>query len=946
MLLRQMIATGRCFVDLAEDTGGNEVALRWDDDKPWVLWAVVTEEADGLLVNAELRRGDRRMPVGVPDLVVGGPDGLVIWEGKAAPFDDRDALRWVNQFRDPYGYGKLPSPIHVPKADADRFLERLYMLPQLPEIDLPLGLSRTTQRVKPVPHLDLFGPESPDAKPWLSGSVKNQLVAKLWFAYAQQRVGALQPGRFISIDTPQDEEGAAEPAVPTEARLIRRDSPNERRALAVLGGLGFRAVADSSPGPDWTGLIPLKRMPMAVAELIAQGWVVFAEQRVVRKPGSPSLSVASGMDWFELHGTIRYPQDDGAEQQVPLPQILAAARSGRKMIQLEDGSQGLLPDKWLQTHGMLTTLGRVKNDHLRYKLSQAAMLDALLDAAELVRVDQTFSLARQRLHEFDGLGPLHEATQFHGALRPYQRDGLGWAAFLRWFGAGGVLADDMGLGKTIQVLAMLQARYAGVPEHCDSPTPASTAPPDNAPQAPRSLGQSASRAANHLPSLVAAPRSVVFNWMDEALRFTPDLRTMAYTGANRQDLRDTFQDYDLIVTSYGLLRRDIAELRSHRFDYVVLDEAQAIKNPASQSAKAARLLEARHRLALSGTPVENHLGDLWSIFEFLNPGMLGSNARFADLLRSSSAGRVGNVGPAVDSAGTEDSASSGGTANGGADSSRAQALGQIAATLRPFILRRTKKQVLDDLPEKTEQTIVCEMEAPQRKLYNELRQYYRGQLLSQFDGGPAGEGGRSPQAGGSSFIVLEALLRLRQVACHPGLIDSKRQSLGSAKLDALLEMLADVIEEGAKALVFSQFTAMLALVRDKLDQQAIRYTYLDGKTRDRRKVVQQFQTDPQVSVFLISLKAGGFGLNLTAAEYVFILDPWWNPAVEAQAIDRTHRIGQTRRVFAYRLICKDSVEQRIIELQNHKRKLAEAIVGDEQNLVRSLTRQDLERLLS
>ncbi|MFW6032707.1 MAG: DEAD/DEAH box helicase, partial [Phycisphaeraceae bacterium] len=617
---------------------------------------------------------------------------------------------------------------------------------------------------------------------------------------------------------------------------------------------------------------------------------ILADQRGIRIPGAASLSVASGIDWFELRGNVRYHTGGGEEQEVSLPEILAAAREGRQMVTLADGSQGLLPEQWLSEHGLLTSLGELEGDHLRFHASQAALLDAMLDERELVSVDERFEQIRQRLREFSGVEPEDPEAIFQGTLRPYQREGLGWMAFLRWFGFGGILADDMGLGKTIQVLAMIQTRRREMKEAGEE----------------------------HRPTLVVAPRSVIFNWIDEAQRFTPELRVQAYAGPEREPLREAFAEHDLIVTSYGLLRRDIAELREQSFDYVILDEAQAIKNPTSQAAKAARIMPARYRLALTGTPVENHLGDLWSIFEFLNPGMLGSNRRFAELVRAS-----GNGSSAPDANPTE-----------------RELVGQVGRVLRPFILRRTKKQVLSDLPEKTEQTIVCEMEPRQRKVYEELRSYYRGHLLDRLDGQ------KSLVGGTAGFMVLEALLRLRQAACHPGLIDDRRAGEGSAKLDVLLELLADIIEENSKALIFSQFTTMLGLVRKKLDERGIKYAYLDGQTRNRREVVEQFQNDPDIPVFLISLKTGGFGLNLTAAEYVFILDPWWNPAVEQQAIDRTHRIGQTQRVFAYRLICEDTVEQRILSLQQRKREIADAVVGGEQNVLRALTREDLEQLLS
>jgi SNF2 family DNA or RNA helicase len=455
--------------------------------------------------------------------------------------------------------------------------------------------------------------------------------------------------------------------------------------------------------------------------------------------------------------------------------------------------------------------------------------------------------------------------------------------FLRRYSFGGCLAEDMGVGKTAQVLAQLEARRV---------------------LRAAANGKGGETDAPCGPSLVVVPKSLVFNWKQEAARFTPQLRVLDHTGLAR-DVAG-FAAYDVILTTYGTLRRDAAEFKDIEFDYIVLDEAQAIKNANTESAKAARLLRGRNRLALSGTPVENHLGELWSIFEFLNPGMLGA----ASVLKL--AGGAGR--------------------NPGEETRRL-----LAHALRPFILRRTKEQVARELPSKSEQTIFCELEGPQRKLYNELRAHYRSTLLNTV----AAQG-----LAKSKIQVLEALLRLRQAACHPGLLDPKRRSDSSAKLDVLIGRLGEIVEEGHKALVFSQFTSLLGIVRDRLDEAGVVYEYLDGSTRDRQAHVERFQNDPACGLFLISLKAGGLGLNLTSAEYVFLLDPWWNPAVEAQAVDRAHRIGQTRQVFAYRLIARDTVEEKVLQLQNSKRELAAAIISEDNSLIRNLQREDLELLLS
>jgi len=490
---------------------------------------------------------------------------------------------------------------------------------------------------------------------------------------------------------------------------------------------------------------------------------------------------------------------------------------------------------------------------------------------------EIFERARRKLSSFEGIAPVFEPPGFRGELRGYQRDGLGWFRFLREFGFGGCLADDMGLGKTVQVLALLASRG------------------HDRGDAPRT-------------SLVVAPRSVVFNWLDEAKRFAPTLRALDYTGIGRSATGLATGEYDLVLTTYGTLRRDALTLSRVPFDYVILDESQAIKNAASQAAKATRLLVGRHRLALSGTPIENHLGELWSLFEFLNPGMLGKSPAF----RAWTAGA------------------------GDADDLSRQAL---ARAVKPFVLRRTKEKVTPELPARTEQTLWCDLGPVQRRLYDQLRDHYRSSLLAKV----SREG-----LAKSKIHVLEALLRLRQAACHPGLIDDARAGRDSAKLDLLVERLAEVIDEGHKAIVFSQFTSLLALLEPRLGALGtIGIAYLDGATpaRQRAEAVARFQDDAGCRLFLLSLKAGGVGLNLTAAGYVFLLDPWWNPAVEAQAIDRAHRIGQSKPVIAYRLVARDTVEERILSLQDKKRALADSILSGDESLLRTLTREDLEALL-
>ncbi len=920
-------------------------------------------EADegGVTIAFEPEVNDRvTMRVAEPDLLVRG--GLCFWGNRVARLDDRGAFDLLVALRE-------GSKISVPIDQRDELMRMLFALPRLPRLDLPEGLHVVESHPTPRPRLTVKRP-SPSKH---GAALDERLVGTVSFDYAGQVVSGNEPREVIvrssapalaaeilasrqaavtapmtaisaeppaavAADSLGDTGGivatpalsppeppTAEPAEAADAadaadeaavvnltQIVYRDLGRENECYARLLQLGFREAYDYGSTRPSLRLGPSK-LPRVVAELSRDGWFVEAEGKLYRPPGEFKVSVTSGIDWFELHGEVQF-----GDQIATLPQLLSALRRGQTTVRLGDGTFGLLPQEWLKKYAPLAGMGEVSRgeddeDHLRFSARQVGFLDALLAGMPEARFDAGFTRARDELARFSGVAAIDAPATFVGELRAYQRDGLGWMSFLRRFGFGGCLADDMGLGKTVQVLALLESRRRlrrGVPDDdaaaltpaAGDPASALATPAIEAASADTTIGGEQQIG----PSLVVAPRSLVFNWMQEAAKFTPRLRVLDHTQADRQRGSKHFMDYDLVLTTYGTLRRDAGYFKDIRFDYAVLDEAQAIKNASSESAKAARLLAADHRLALSGTPVQNHLGELWSLFEFLNPGMMGTASVFREV-------------------------------TGGTAGSDAGARESLSRALRPFILRRTKEQVARDLPEKTEQTLFCELDTEQRRLYNELRDHYRTSLLDRI----AKEGMNK-----AKIQVLEALLRLRQAACHPGLIDKKKASEGSAKLDTLLEQVGEVLEENHKVLVFSQFTTLLAIVRSRLDQRGVVYEYLDGRTRDRQARVERFQNDPDCKLFLISLKAGGLGLNLTAAEYVFLLDPWWNPAVEAQAIDRAHRIGQTRRVFAYRLIAKDTVEEKVLQLQQTKKDLAAAIINADNSLIRTLKRDDLELLLS
>jgi superfamily II DNA or RNA helicase len=860
------------------------VPLAWDGGRPWEFALVIEPDDDDVRpargsaddadaapprpARATLRgmlvRGSERRDLGEPRAILRA--GLVVFAdriarlgGHAGDEGSADvAGGWIDQF-------ERRGPIEFAAAQADGMIERLSRLAEGPRLVVPAWTGWQIESGAPRPKLVLD--DSPavaedDGRPGQRRpQARVHLAGRIWFDYGGIQVAADDPAGAV--------------ADATRRVFVHRDRAAERAALAVLprhGAVPTRppatGMADESAVTPHVQ-IPRARLDASVAQLAAAGWTIEVAGRRYRPAGSVAWNVASGIDWFELSAAI-----DFGGVTADLPMLLEALAKGSRSVELSDGSLGILPDSFAAELAPMAALAQKHDGRLRYGRIQVALLDALLAGQPRTHVDEAFERLRDELAE----GGLPEAQDepegFQGTLRHYQREGLGWLAFLERMGLGGCLADDMGLGKTIQVLALLLRRQEVV----------------------RAAGIA------HRPSLVIVPKSLVFNWLEEAHRFAPALKVVNHTGNGRAETTGSLAEWDIVVTTYGTLRRDVMAHRELEFDYVVLDEAQSIKNAASQAAKACRLLRCRHRLALTGTPVENHIGELWSIFEFLNPGQLGSAARLRRFL--------------ADGRGSTE---------------------VVARAVRPYLLRRTKSQVLSDLPEKTEQTLYVELGEEQRRAYDELREHYRLEL--------SGRIGRQG-IGRSRIAVLEALLRLRQAACHPGLVDAARVDDSGAKLETLLEQLEEVLDEGHKALVFSQFTSFLAILRRRLDAAGTVYEYLDGRTTDRQARVQRFQEDPDCRLFLVSLKAGGQGLNLTAADYIYILDPWWNPAVEAQAVDRAHRIGQTRRVFAYRLIARDTVEEKIVALQDRKRDLAESIVRADESIISALTPEDVELLFS
>lgn len=608
------------------------------------------------------------------------------------------------------------------------------------------------------------------------------------------------------------------------------------------------------------------------AELQEKGFLIEqaeGSKRFIFGSRKVDLEFRENNDWFDIYACVYF-----GPYQIPFIELRHHILHRIREFTLPSGEIAVIPEKWFSEYGNLLHFTDGKHD-LRLKKHHLGLISDFANS-ELATI--TMDRKLQKLSDFTTIEDAPMPANFHGKLRSYQQAGYNWFHFLRKFNFGGCLADDMGLGKTVQTLALLQKVKEEQLESGISST-----------------------------SLIIMPTSLIYNWLNEAAKFAPDLRIQVHTGTFRNKDLEHFAEYDLILTTYGITRVDADLLKHVYFHYIILDESQNIKNASSKAFKAVKTLKSKHKLILSGTPVENSVNDLWTQMSFINPGLLGNQTFFQSDF----------VVP-IEKKRDEDKAR------------------RLQALIKPFVLRRTKSQVATELPPKSEQVLYCDMSEEQSRYYEQVKSEYRTELLKSLEEG-------SFQA--SRVQVLQGLTQLRQIANHPEMVDQDFEG-GSGKFESVTGMLQNVLALGHKVLVFSQFVRHLDIFRQHFDEQGVAYAYLDGSTRNRGEVVREFQENDELKLFLISIKAGGVGLNLTEADYVFILDPWWNPAVEQQAIDRTHRIGQKKNVFIYKFITKDTVEEKILALQDRKRVVAESLITTEESFVKSLTPEDIREILS
>lgn len=667
-----------------------------------------------------------------------------------------------------------------------------------------------------------------------------------------------------------------------------RDPPAEH---AIASGIdapveqwGLRGADGTLTGVHLSGLDTMRfatEVQPLLAELSDIALEVTGEPADYREAGGSLViavttdAVAGETDWFDLGVTISI---EG--KAVPFVSVFTALAAGESHLLLDDGAYFALDKPELVKLRQLIEEARALTDAAegppRISRFQLGLFDELAELGVVTRQAEQWRRQVDGLRALQGVESVAVPTSLCAELRPYQVEGFSWLATLHAHGLGGILADDMGLGKTLQSLALIS--------HVRQQNPSME------------------------PFLVVAPASVVPNWAAEATRFAPELTVVPIVDTLRRagaDLDDLAAGADVVVTSYTLFRLDFDAHAARSWSGLILDEAQFVKNRHGKTYQCARRLPAPFKLAITGTPMENNLMELWSLLSITAPGLFPDPVKFADFFAK----------PIEKTGDTE-------------------LLALLRRRIKPLVKRRTKDLVAAELPPKQEQILAIELPPRHRTLYDKRLQRERQKVLGLLD-----------DMQRNQFTILKSLTVLRQMALHPGLVDPAHDTLACAKIDALAEQLCDVVDGGHRALVFSQFTRFLGRVRDRLDAEGIEYCYLDGRTRNRANVLQQFK-DGAAPVFLISLKAGGFGLNLTEADYCFLLDPWWNPAAEAQAIDRTHRIGQTRNVMVYRLIAGDTIEEKVIALSARKAKLFASVIDDGDVFGSTLTADDIRGLLA
>jgi len=810
-----------------------------------------------LIVHTELpfMKGNR-----LPFHMVSGTSGWVYGAGNIWPLE--------SILPAPY-HAIYEEPIAVARPDVYRFMQK--------DLELLTKYVRLESDISP----DLFSiePAIPRFRLLARGSPAS-LSATLYAQYEDMELvaGKADAREHFAIPDPVD-----------LMRYMVRNPEAERRALGIVSRTGFAGSAGDELASIVGNRAVLNFLGGQLPALRRRGWQIDLEGRA--RPYMESLDFAmpvvrvadgAGVDWFD----ISYDFEDIRGATLSHADIQLALRKGECF--LKNGDSTILIDSdaidsMTDVFSDCATEGGEERGHFRLAGIYAAFVKSSLDALDGIDVEYSpgWTLQAKQANRTIEIEPVSLGGPLDSILRPYQKEGVHWLRFLEKGGLCGLLADEMGLGKTLQALSWLQL--------------------------PRNDGECRGQ-----PALVVCPTSLVDNWAEEAARFVPDMKVLTLTGRERHDKWSSVPKAALVVTSYALLRRDLDRHLNYTFSAVILDEAQHIKNRATQNALAAKQVRGRHRLVLTGTPIENSVSDLWSIMDFLMPGYLGTHQTFREnyeipIVRNEAMGEAAQL--------------------------------KLKRKLRPFLLRRLRKDVAKDLPPKIQKIAACPLTPDQQLVYAELlrssRQHIAGIVTAK-------------GFNKCRMEILTTLMRLRQVCCHLDLLKLPhlKPKHPSAKLDIFFELLDEALDSGHRVLVFSQFVSMLRILRRELEDRDLAYCYMDGATKNRMDVVRRFNTQREIPAFLISLKAGGTGLNLTGADMVVHFDPWWNPAVEDQATDRAYRIGQKRTVYSIKLITKGTIEEKVCALQKKKRAMTEATIESDEGMIQALTWDDIQELLS
>jgi len=742
--------------------------------------------------------------------------------------------------------------VSVSQANADEYIHKVIVPLAVTDKVLASGFEIETQNIltnallkvrelAPMRQFTLFDDEA-------ENSADKSIVIELIFEYGSFQFWAGQSGKTTRVDSSD---------ISFTISKVERDKPLENLYIDALKEIGLDLNGKVCKMPYNDGI---EWINVHYKALEATGVDIRFENKNNTKQkvfvGERTLEIVldEGRDWFDIRGKVMF----GAFE-IPFVRLLNYIKQDKHELILPNGEYAIIPQAWFDEYKTLVDICKIEDGKAVVARHFVAITQELTKITCNLK-ENTRKLLTQTLDSDYDL-----PAGFNGQLRPYQQTGYNWLRLLDDLALGGCLADDMGLGKTIQALCLLQWMKENK----------------------RGM------------SLLVVPKSLIYNWEDEALRFAPELKIYVHTGIQRVRESAEINDVDLILTSYGTLRRDRKMLSEIPFNYIILDEAQAIKNPQSDTTQACLTMQGQRFLTLTGTPLENSLTDLWSQVHFFNRNMLGSQNHFVRACKLAH---------------------------------KQQYYRQL---LKPFMLRRHKKDVLTELPDKTITVQWCDMSDEQYRFYKDTRNSYRDKFI---------ENKNESNNKVNAIVLLEGLLRLRQSANHPILAD-KTYTGDSGKFETVCEKLNEVLEQGDKVLIFSSFTEHLKIYRTYLDESNTPYCYLDGSTTDRKSEVERFQKDDKVQVFLLSLKAGGVGLNLTAASYVFLLDPWWNPAAEAQAYDRAHRMGQKNQVFVYKFIARKSIEEKIIKLQKEKLQLFDTMVNGDSDILKNLNVEDVMKLL-